>query len=130
METQKNPTEYWSRLESAMKARSVSLADLAKHLGLTIQAVRKLPDGKTKELSATNNAKAAKFLGVDPSWLAIGEASSWPFSTDISRFEALTERQKGMVQQAIEQVLEKIEASDLATEDKNRIQTSRQTPNF
>lgn len=120
MEDKKPPTDYWQRLESAMEKRSVSVAALAKHLELTFQAVKKLEAGTSKELSAKNNAKAAKFLGVDPSWLAIGEASSWPFSIDIARFEALTERQKGMVEQAIEQVLEKIEASGAVTEDKNR----------
>lgn len=57
---------------------------LASHLGVTIQAINKVVGGKTAALSAPNNSKAARFLGVDADWLAIGEGSrisqdAWPF---------------------------------------------------
>lgn len=35
--------------------------------------MKKLEDGKTKSLSAENNARAARFLGVNSFWLATGE---------------------------------------------------------
>lgn len=64
--------EYKDRLEHAMKAASVSTQELADHLKVSYQAVKKVLDGKTSSFTAQNNAKAADFLGVNASWLATG----------------------------------------------------------
>jgi hypothetical protein len=64
---------YASRLEQALAGANVSIADFARAMGLTYQAVSKVLKGTTKSLTAANNDKAAKLLGVDPGWLATGE---------------------------------------------------------
>lgn len=67
-----NPmTEYRERLRQAMGA-SVSIAQLACALDVSYQAVKKLLDGKSTSFTAINNTKAARFLGVNPDWLATG----------------------------------------------------------
>jgi hypothetical protein len=75
---------YSERLISAMQAASVDVRHLARHLGVVPNAIKKAIDGKTAALSAPNNSKAARFLGVDSDWLATGEgyrvsAEDWPF---------------------------------------------------
>lgn len=65
--------DYWKRLLEAMTHAGVAKAQLQAHLGVSYQAMKKLEDGKTKSLTAENNAKAAKFLGVNAYWLATGE---------------------------------------------------------
>lgn len=75
---------YSERLISAMREASVDVRQLARHLGVVPNAVKKAMDGKTAALSAPNNSKAARFLGVDSDWLATGQSSrvsqgSWPF---------------------------------------------------
>lgn len=48
-------------------------AGLAKAMDLSYQAVQKWINGSTKELTAPNNTKAARVLGVNSDWLATGE---------------------------------------------------------
>ena len=67
---------YASRLEQALAGANVSIADFARAMGLTYQAVSKVLKGTTKSLTAANNDKAAKLLGVDPGWLATGEGNA------------------------------------------------------
>jgi transcriptional regulator with XRE-family HTH domain len=64
---------YADRLRQAMEGAGMSIADLARALGVTYQAVSKVLKGTTNSLTAANNDKAAKLLGVNPGWLAIGE---------------------------------------------------------
>lgn len=76
---------YKERLLAAIERAQVSDNDLAKHLDVSIQAVRKVTAGKSLAFSAENNAKAAKYLNIDPSWLATGEGEmrpewAWPFA--------------------------------------------------
>lgn len=76
--------DYKERLTHALTLASRTTKDLQLHLGVTYQAMKKLDDGKTKVLSAENNARAARFLDVDAFWLATGEGSPrplhpWPF---------------------------------------------------
>lgn len=75
---------YADRLNQAMSALGVDTHSLAKHLGVSYQAVKKLMDGKSAEMTASNNAKAARYLGVDSDWLATGAGAmrppAWPFS--------------------------------------------------
>jgi transcriptional regulator with XRE-family HTH domain len=66
---------YAERLLKAMEAAEVDTARLADALGLSYQAVKKAEKGNTKAFNASNNAKAAKFLEVDPDWLSTGEGS-------------------------------------------------------
>ena len=70
----RNP-EYAARLNQAMKAASMSTGELAACLGITYTAVRKVREGLSGAFNAANNSRAAKFLGVNPCWLATGTAS-------------------------------------------------------
>lgn len=85
---------YQERLNAAMKEASFTTAKLAEGLGLTYQAVDKVVKGKTKSLSAQNNDRAAKLLGVNPSWLANGEGP---------RLHLLTTKEPAEVAQALSQ---------------------------
>lgn len=53
-----------------MTAAGVDKTALAKELGISYQAVRKVLEGG--KFSAENNAKAARFLKVSSDWLATG----------------------------------------------------------
>jgi len=46
---------------------------VAKHLKITYTAVKKVLDGKTSALTASNNARAAQLTSVRSDWLATGE---------------------------------------------------------
>lgn len=65
-------SSYRTRLADAMRRAAVSPAALAAHLGITYQAVKKVLDGKSAELSAFNSARAARFLGVQTDHLVLG----------------------------------------------------------
>lgn len=80
--------DYAGRLQSALDDAGKSLGDLADHLEVTYQAVKKVVDGKTKMLNAEHNVHAARFLNVDSEWLATGKGSraptrSWPLSAEL-----------------------------------------------
>lgn len=72
--------DYNERLAEAMGEAVVSEAALAKALGVSYQAVKKVLAGGTKALSAPNNSAAAAFLGVNPDWLATGHGPKRPIS--------------------------------------------------
>lgn len=63
--------KYCDRLEQAMKAANVSPTELARSLDVSYQAVRKVLLGG--QFGTTNNAAAAKRLGVSSDWLASGK---------------------------------------------------------
>lgn len=65
--------DYWQRISDALKHANASQKQLQEALGISYQAMKKLEEGKTKSLSAENNARAARFLGVNSHWLATGE---------------------------------------------------------
>lgn len=46
---------------------------LADHLGVSVQAVRKVLDGKSAAFNVFNHFEACKFLGIDAEWLATGD---------------------------------------------------------
>lgn len=76
--------EFNFRLIEAMRLANKSTQNVADHLGISYQAVKKVLDGKSSALNAENTAKAARYLGVDIYWLATGEGSyvmndGWPF---------------------------------------------------
>ncbi len=65
--------DYKDRLSDAMKAAGMTTSALAGKLELTYQAVDKVLKGNTKELTASNNSRAAQILGVNTDWLATGK---------------------------------------------------------
>lgn len=67
--------EFSGRLKQAIDTRGVTVAELARGMGVTYQAVKRVLDGLSKSFSAENNAKAAGFLQVSPDWLATGQGS-------------------------------------------------------
>lgn len=80
---------YGKRLKQALERANKDRAALASELGISVQAVGQVITGGrsgTQTFTASNNVKAAKFLRVDPHWLATGEGeiqpmvSVWPFS--------------------------------------------------
>lgn len=66
--------EYRDRLKQAMDEAKpkVSIAALARAMGISYQAVKKVVDGASNSFSAENNSRAAKLLGVSSDWLASG----------------------------------------------------------
>lgn len=71
---------FAERLAQAMSLpdNKISAVDLAAELGITRQAVEKLLRGGSNEMSASNSARVARMLKVDPTWLAIGEGVPRP----------------------------------------------------
>lgn len=69
----KTMSEHSQRLLLAMRHSETTTPRLAASLGVSYQAIKKLIDGTSKSLTAENNSKAAKILGVNPDWLASGE---------------------------------------------------------
>ena len=67
--------DYKDRLAEAMKDAGVTTSTLASQLEVTYQAVDKVLKGNTKELTASNNSKAAQILNVNTDWLATGRGS-------------------------------------------------------
>lgn len=119
--------DYWERLSEALKYAGVTVKQLQDHLSVSYQAMKKLEDGKTKSLTAENNAKAARYLGVDSYWLATGQGEKvkamgthtatepigiykviqWPFeAVTPDQYDRLGERQKGMVEGYVRGLLE------------------------
>lgn len=103
---------YKDRLAAAMKASGNTDAQLAKSLGVSIQAVRKVAAGTTTAFTAENNSKAAQFLRVDPDWLATGAGEMisekvWPFVLVTPRqIQSLNAKHLEMVQKFALDLLE------------------------
>lgn len=87
--------EYADRLAWAMKNAPMDTTTLAKKLGVSYQAVKRVLEGKSAAFTAPNHARAAQLLNVSPDWLATGEGSParnagpWPFSASRADFEKL-----------------------------------------
>jgi transcriptional regulator with XRE-family HTH domain len=78
---------YGTRLKQALMTANKSRVALATYLGLSVQAVGQVINGGrngNQTFTASNNMKAALYLGVDAHWLATGEgepiaeAKGWP----------------------------------------------------
>lgn len=71
---------YAERLAHSMSdpENQIGAVELAEALGVTRQAIDKLLKGGSNEMSASNNARAARLLNVDPTWLATGEGTARP----------------------------------------------------
>ncbi len=70
--------EYKDRLKEAMAERGYDATRLAAEMDVTVQAVRKVLDGKSTSFSARNNDRAAEILGVSPGWLARNVLPKYP----------------------------------------------------
>jgi phage repressor protein C with HTH and peptisase S24 domain len=66
---------YGERLKLALETAKKSRKDLAAAMGITVQAIGDVVNGKTRAFTAENNARAAAFLSANPSWLATGDGS-------------------------------------------------------
>jgi transcriptional regulator with XRE-family HTH domain len=77
---ERSRSPYAERLAHSMSLdeNQISAVDLAEALGVTRQAIDKLLKGGSNEMSASNNARAAQLLNVDPIWLATGEGTARP----------------------------------------------------
>lgn len=71
-------SEYGKRLAHALNLATKERKDLAAHLEISVQAVGQVIRGETGAFTSDNNARAAKFLTVDPYWLATGEGEARP----------------------------------------------------
>lgn len=77
---------YGKRLSQALEHAKKPRAALARELEVSVQAVGQVLTGGrngTQTFTAGNNVKAARFLRVDPHWLATGEGemlskTEWP----------------------------------------------------
>lgn len=66
---------YQERLALAMKNAEVSVAQLAKEVGITYQAVKAVVDGKSAGFGIINNVRVAAALKVNSDWLATGDGN-------------------------------------------------------
>lgn len=79
---------YGKRLQQALERAKKDRAALAAELGVSVQAVGQVITGGrsgTQTFTAENNSKAARFLRIDPNWLATGDgpmvsSGLWPFA--------------------------------------------------
>jgi hypothetical protein len=100
-------SSYIERLLHALKIENKEMRQLQKHLGVTYTALKSLEDGRSKSLSAKNNVLAARFLNVDPLWLATGEGKPqdikpWPFELiRPSQYEKLDPSFRRMIENQI-----------------------------
>ncbi len=76
------PSTYGDRLQQALTHAGKTAADLAPHLvspdgtrGISKSAVHQVLRGETKAHTAENCVRAARFLKVDPFWLATGQGA-------------------------------------------------------
>lgn len=97
---------------------------LAEHCKISKASVSDWFSKETKAPSADALLRACEYLKVSPWWLIFGkgtredknisiQCSAWPFeSIPQERFDALTERQKGRVEQKLVDVMNEVEAQD------------------
>jgi transcriptional regulator with XRE-family HTH domain len=79
---------YGKRLQQALERAKKDRAALAAELQVSVQAVGQVITGGrsgTQTFTAENNSKAARFLRIDPHWLATGDgpmvsSTVWPFA--------------------------------------------------
>ena len=123
---------YQARLAEAMKDASMDVSALARAIGVSYQAAKKVLDGGSKSMSAANNAKAAVALGVSSDWLASGAGpkrqaladaaapATWPFDVPFERYMALDAGQRSDINDLVGHLV-------TVFEKKNNIQHSQET---
>lgn len=67
-----------ARLRWALTHAGKTQQDLARHLGISKSAVSQQINGETKEISAKNLFRAARYLEVEPEWLGTGKGPRTP----------------------------------------------------
>lgn len=84
---------YWDRLKPEMDAKNMSVAQFARAMDISFQAVVKVRDGGA--FGSENNIKAAKLFGLSSDWLASGKGpkkvSEGNNSGNVSAARAFTE---------------------------------------
>ena len=66
---------FGQRLKRLREARGLRKTVLARRVGLTEAAIRQLESGRTSEARLTAGLRIAEVLGVDPDYLAFGDAT-------------------------------------------------------
>lgn len=118
-------TNFSSRLKKAFESLPESeqvKSNLATYCKVSKASVSDWFSKETKSPSAEALLKACEYLKVSPWWLMFGKGEMrdktivihpWPFEdVDQSRFESLTERQKGMVEERIKRAIAEIETKN------------------
>lgn len=113
-------TTFAERVRSAMEEAGHTQSSLARAVGLTRASISFWLNGQTKEITGDNLLKAASALNVSPVWLAVGRGpmkdtgpasqpdaavpreglavrDSWPFAVSRDDYEALSERDRGIL---------------------------------
>lgn len=95
---------YGDRLAAAISDAGKSRADIAKAVGVSVQAVGQVIRGDSAAFTAENNAAAAIALEVNPNWLANGKGEMHaptdqqafsPMATDLAvMFDDITDPKK------------------------------------
>lgn len=124
--------EFCERLDQAMKRAGVSEHQLAKHLGISYQGVKKALSGGRNgksEMTASNNSKAARFLRVDPDWLATGAGNMdekvWPFErVTREQIDALAPNDRAAVEGAMMFAMAQVGAASNVTSKPETKQTA------
>lgn len=66
---------YAERFKQGLAQKGRTRKGAAEAMGISVQAVGAIANGKSKSATAENNAKAAAYFGCDPNWLATGKGS-------------------------------------------------------
>jgi transcriptional regulator with XRE-family HTH domain len=82
----------------------LSQADLARACGVKPPSVSDWISGKTKRLSGSNLLAAARFLGVNPEWLASGKGPREPGPDTSSQSVSLDEQRMREAAQFLEEL--------------------------
>lgn len=61
------------RINEAMKAAGVDIADVARACGISYQAAKKWTTGETRKIEAEHMLKFCDFTSVDIHWMVSGE---------------------------------------------------------
>ena len=77
--------DYKDRLQQAMDRAEKKTPELSKATGVSVQAIYKLLNGKSKSMSAEHNEAAAAFLGVSSRWLATGKGTPEVSQQNVTR---------------------------------------------
>jgi transcriptional regulator with XRE-family HTH domain len=72
--TTTEPETFGQRLRRLREARGLRKTVLARHVGLTEAAIRQLESGRTSDARLADGVRIAAVLGVDPRYLAFGDA--------------------------------------------------------
>ena len=84
--------EFGSRLRRLRLAAEMTPNELSNRVGVTEGAIRQMESGQTKIASFPVGVRLAEVLGVEPHYLAFGDAKSGAAAKPIDRFADLEQR--------------------------------------